>query len=72
MVNINKLRGKIAEMGFSLNTFAENLPMDNSTFYRKMSANGETFSIKEADAIATELQLDYSEVMDIFFAQYVA
>lgn len=72
MVNINSLKGAIAEKGYSLNSFAERLSFDKSTFYRKINTAGETFSIKEADEIATVLDLNYDDVMRIFFAQYVA
>ena len=72
MVNINSLKGKISEKGYSLNTFSEKLSFDKSTFYRKINSEGESFSIKEADEIATLLNLNYDEVMKIFFAQYVA
>lgn len=72
MVNINSLKGAIAEKGYSLNSFSEKLSFDKSTFYRKINTAGESFSIKEADEIATVLDLNYDEVMKIFFAQYVA
>lgn len=72
MVNIDSLKGAIAEKGYSLNTFSEKLSFDKSTFYRKINSAGESFSIKEADEIATILELKYNEVMRIFFAQYVA
>lgn len=72
MVNINSLKGTITEKGYSLNSFSEKLSFDKSTFYRKINTAGESFSIKEADEIATVLNLTYDEVMKIFFAQYVA
>jgi predicted transcriptional regulator len=72
MVNINSLKGIIAEKGYSLNSFSEKLSFDKSTFYRKINTAGESFSIKEVDEIATVLDLNYDEVMKIFFAQYVA
>ena len=72
MVDINKLKGKIVEKGYSVATLAERLPFSSSTFYRKLEENGTTISIGEADAIATLLDLNYSEIMDIFFAQIVA
>ncbi|MBE6784175.1 MAG: XRE family transcriptional regulator [Ruminococcaceae bacterium] len=72
MVNVNKLKGTIVEKGFSLNSFSDRLSIEKSTFYRKINASGETFSIKEADEIAHALNLTYDEVMLIFFAQYVA
>lgn len=72
MVDIDKLKAAIAEKGYSLHTFSALLSIDKSTFYRKVLAEGETFSIKEADEIATVLNLKYDDVMCIFFSQFVA
>lgn len=72
MVNVNKLKGKIVENGMSVTDLADMIHIDKATFYRKLNANGETFLIKEADAIAKALNLTGEEVNAIFFAQYVA
>lgn len=72
MVNVNKLRAKMVELGKNVDEVAEKIGMDKSTFYRKLSANGQTFSIGEADAIAVELHLTRDEVNSIFFSQFVA
>ena len=72
MVNVNKLKGKIVENGMSVTDLADMIRIDKATFYRKLNANGETFLIKEADAIAKALNLTGEEVNAIFFAQYVA
>jgi hypothetical protein len=72
VVNVNKLKGKIVENGMSVQELAEAVNMDKATFYRKLNANGETFLIREADAIAKRLNLTGDEVNAIFFAQYVA
>jgi predicted transcriptional regulator len=72
VVNVNKLKGKIVENGMSVTDLAEMINIDKATFYRKLNANGETFLIKEADAIAKALKLTGDEVNAIFFAQYVA
>lgn len=72
MVNVNKLKGKIVERGMSIIELASKIGIDKATFYRKLNSNGETFLIKEVDAIAKELNLTYEEVQLIFFSQYVA
>lgn len=72
MVNVNKLKGKIVENGMSVSDLAEKVNIDKATFYRKLNANGETFLIREADAIAKALHLNGEEVNAIFFAQFVA
>lgn len=72
MVNVNKLRGRIVEAGLSITELADRIGIDKATFYRKISSGGETFLIKEADAISRELNLTGDEVNAIFFAQFVA
>ena len=72
MVNVNKLKGKIVENGMSVQELAELVNIDKATFYRKLNANGETFLIRDADAISKALNLTMDEVNAIFFSQYVA
>lgn len=72
MVNLNKLRGKIVENGYSIDALAKKIGINKSTFYRKMNENGDNFSIKEANAIVELLNLNASEATSIFFAAYVA
>ena len=72
MVNVNRLKGKLVELGMNVETAANLIGMDKATFYRRLASNGETFTIGEADAISKILNLTKSEVNDIFFAQYVA
>ena len=72
MVNVNKLRGKMVEMGINADKMAEMIGIDRATFYRKLNNSGETFLIKEADIICRELKLTKDEVNAIFFCQYVA
>ena len=72
MVNINKLKGKIVERELTVEKLADILGMDKSTLYRKISSNGDSISIKEADAISKALSLSLDEVNAIFFSQFVA
>lgn len=72
MINVNKLKGKIVERGLIIEQLAERIGIDRSTFYRKLSQNGETFSIKEANLICKELNLNVSEATSIFFSDLVA
>lgn len=57
MVNIDKLRGKIVEKRFNVPMLANKIGIDKATLYRKINGNGESFTIKEADAIVRELNL---------------
>jgi len=72
MVNINKLKGKIVENGLTVEALAEKLGVDRSTLYRKLNAEGETFTIKDANMICKALELNIHEATAIFFSQYVA
>lgn len=71
-VNINKLKGKIIENGLTISTLAEKLGIDRATLYRKMSNNGETMLVKDANNIVSALHLTADEAMAIFFSQLVA
>ncbi len=72
MVNVNKLRGQIVEKGFNVETLADAIGMDRSTFYRRLNNRGETFSIREANLICDRLRLNKEEAMSIFFSHFVA
>ena len=72
MMNVNKLKGKIVENGVNVDAVAEAINIDKSTFYRKLAAGGDNFTIGEADQIAKFLKLTKDEVNAIFFAQFVA
>lgn len=72
MVNVNKLKGKIVEQQLTIEKMAELTGLDRSTLYRKLNANGDTISIKEADLIVKHLGLTKDEAVAIFFNQFVA
>ena len=72
MVNINKLKGRIVESGSTIETLADAIGMNRATLYRKINANGETFSVGEVDRIVRALKLDVKEATSIFFSQFVA
>lgn len=72
MVNVDKLRGKIVENRMSISELSDKIGIDKATFYRKINDNGDSFSVKEVDAIVRELQLSSEEAMSIFFNQFVA
>lgn len=72
MVNVDKLRGKIVEKRMSIAYLSKKIDIDKATFYRKLNDEGETFSIREVDAIAKELKLTFDEAIAIFFSQFIA
>ncbi|WP_127588913.1 helix-turn-helix domain-containing protein [Paenibacillus koleovorans] len=71
MVNVNKLKGKIVERGFSVADVAVRIKMHKSTLHRKLN-DGDSFSIKEANLISKVLGLSSAEAMEIFFDHNVA
>lgn len=66
-MNIPKLRGKMVEMGFSVESLAAEMGIDKSTLYRKLD-NGEKFTVGEAQKIKNALDLTNDEANAIFFA----
>lgn len=71
-VNINKLKGKIIENGMTVAGLAEKIGIDRATLYRKMSNDGETMLVKDANNIVSALSLTADEAVAIFFSQFVA
>lgn len=71
-INVNKLKGKIVENGMTVATLAKKIGVDRATLYRKMSNNGDTMLVKDANRIASVLHLTADEALAIFFSQYVA
>ena len=72
MVDTNKLKKKIEESGYNVESFSKLVSIDKSTFYRKLAGEGDGFTIKETDKICKSLKLNKDEVLGIFFTQYVA
>ena len=67
MVNVDKLREAIKNSNHSITTLSAALGIDDSTFYRKLSKSGSTFTIEQADTIKRELNLSAKVAQDIFF-----
>lgn len=72
MVNVNKLKGKIVELGTNVSELAEKIGIDKATLYRKLGSDGKNITIHEAGVIARELGLTFDEINAIFFASEVA
>lgn len=67
-VDVNRLKGKTVERGMTGEKMARELGIDQSTYYRKLSDGGVTFTIAQAFKIADILNLSMSERIAIFFA----
>lgn len=70
--NVNMLKGKIIEHGFTISTLSKKIGVSTSTLYRKLKHCANDFSVKEANIIAKELSLTENEIMFIFFNNNVA
>lgn len=67
MVNIQRLKGKIVEKGFTQKDLAKFIGIDRSTFYRKIKNKGPKFNIDEVSKIISTLNIDKEDAIDIFF-----
>ena len=72
MVNVNKLKGKLVELGWSVADLAREMEIDKATLYRKLRDNGKTMLVCEANEIIRILHLTKDEAVAIFFAENVA
>ena len=72
MTNMDKLRGKMTEKRMSVEELAGILGLTKATVYRKISTDGETFTVGEANKIVETLNLTTDEALAIFFAAEVA
>ncbi len=72
MIDINKFKAIIIEKHSSIDDIALELGINKSTIYRKLQNNGDNFTIKEVGLISSLLHLTISEIINIFFANYVA
>lgn len=70
-MNVDKIRGKIAENRMSVAEFCEAAGFVRSTFDRKMRGESE-FTRAELERIINILHLTLDEARAIFFEDYVA
>ena len=71
MVNANKLRAKMVEVGLNVETTAEKAGISKATLYRRLN-NPEEITIGEADKLVSALALSCADAVAIFFSQIVA
>ena len=72
MVNVTMLNDAIKRSGKTKAEVAKSIQMDESTFYRKMSRNGSTFTVEQACRITETLGIDADTAQSIFFARTLA
>jgi len=66
-LNIQKLKGKMAESGITQEVIADAIGMSRCTFYRKMKRRGDTFTVEEMNKIVKIIPLSREEAITIFF-----
>ena len=71
-LNILKLKAAMVERGVSITQLADQIGINRATLYRKMAAQGESFTIGEAEIITRVLHLSAADSSAIFFGPPVA
>ena len=72
MADIEALKATISDRGISIDVIAKDLEMDKSTFYRRLSKNGEEFTVREVAKLSEVLGLNAEASSEIFFKNIVA
>nr|DAS11272.1 MAG TPA: Regulatory protein-modification, helix-turn-helix, transcriptional regulato, DNA [Caudoviricetes sp.] len=71
MIAINKLKGKIAEQGMNMTTFAKSIDLDYSSLYRRLEGQV-SFTVSDVEKITKVLHLENEDIVSIFFAKEIA
>lgn len=61
MVNVNKLKAKMVELGMNVEELSSQVGIDRATFYRRLASNGEDFYVKEADGFQQGRLFDFPD-----------
>ena len=64
--NMDKLRGRMAELKLSPEDMAKEIGVDPSTFYRKIKSDGVNFTVGQMHKIVDVLHLTREEAASIF------
>ena len=68
MIAVNKLKGKIAEQGMNMTTFAKSIDLDYSSLYRRLEGQV-SFTVSDVEKITKVLHLENEDIVNIFFAK---
>lgn len=69
MVNMQKLKGKMAEAGYTVDEMAGLISVSRQTLNRKLNHDGTKITIREANELSNALNLSIFELLDIFFPE---
>lgn len=67
MVDTELLKRTIRYHGFTITQIAEQIGMARETFWRRITAGGQTFSVGEVQKLMKCVPLSMAEVEEIFF-----
>ena len=67
VANINKLKGKIAENGYTMRALSKEIGMSETTLRRKINFKNQDFTIGESKKVKEKLKLTIDEYLCIFF-----
>lgn len=66
-IAVSEVKHRIASAGLTVAMVAEKLGIDESTYYRKMSNKGDTFTVRQIQELKNLLDLSSTEAREIFF-----
>lgn len=72
MVNINRLKSAMKARNVTVEQASEYIGVNAATFYRRISRDGEKFTVSEVGKLADLLGMDSTTMQDIFFDQKLA
>ena len=66
MLDILKLKGKLAENNLNMTSLSKKIGMSKNTLYRKIANNGETLNLGDIKNICKVLDLSFEDACTIF------
>lgn len=66
MLNILKLKGKIAENGLNITSLAREIEINRDTLYRRLANDGEKLTLGDIKKICRVLKINKEDTLDIF------
>ena len=72
MVNITRLKSAMRDRNVTVEQASEYIGVNAATFYRRISRDGEKFTVSEVGKLATLLGMDSATMQDIFFDKQLA
>ena len=66
MVNIERLKSAMRSKNITVEQASEHIGVNPATFYRRISREGEKFTVSEVGKLAELLDMDSSAMQDIF------